>query len=160
MSSCTLQLKHVQLEIEARDRGLPTKTSTVLMDIEITKIMNAYPQWIEDYSATPVIISENVKVNHVVARLKATSSMPNSFVNYFIQQGETAEQNGPPRTFYYQTDEKTNQMIIMTYLPLDFETISQYTLTIKAAVSYLFRRVFLWQESRVSFRRLFRGRKL
>lgn len=104
------------------------------MDIEITKMMNAYPQWIEDYSSKPVRISENVPVNYIVARLKATSSMPNSDVNYFIQNGETPEQNGPPRSFYQRIDEKTNEMVLMTYRTLDYETIPRYILTIKAAV--------------------------
>ena len=32
------------------------------MDIEIMQTMNEYPRWVEDYSATPVRLSENVQV--------------------------------------------------------------------------------------------------
>ena len=105
------------------------------MDIEITQTINAYPQWDEDYAATPARISENAPVNTIVKRLKAGSSIPDSLVNYIIQPGETPEQNGQPRSFYFRIDEKTNDMILLTYKPLDYEAVRQYTLTIKAAVS-------------------------
>lgn len=104
------------------------------MDIEITQTINAYPQWVEDYSLTPTRVSENAPVNTIVRRLKATSSIPDSLVNYIIQPGETPEQNGQPRSFYYRIDEQTNEMILLTYKPLDYENLPQYMLTIKAAV--------------------------
>lgn len=105
------------------------------MDIEITQTINAYPQWLEDYTSGVARVSESSPVNTVVKRLKATSSIPDSLVNYIIQPGETPEQNGQPRSFYYRIDEQTNEMILLTYRPLDYETLPQYTLTIKAAVS-------------------------
>jgi len=125
------------LEIEARDKGTPTRSSYVHMDIAITQTMNAYPQWVEDYSLTPARIGENAPVNTVVKRLRATSSIPNSLVHYIIQPGEIPEQNGPPRSFYYRIDDETNEMILLTYKPLDYEALPQYTLTIKAAVCQL-----------------------
>jgi len=114
------------------------------MDIEITQTTNAYPQWSEDYSAIPTRISENAPVNTIVRRLKATSAIPDSLINYIIQPGETPEQNGQPRSFYYRIDEMTNEMILLTYKQLDYEAVPQYTLTIKAAVSKSFRLPYLF----------------
>lgn len=133
---CTFiyQKEKVELEIEARDKGEPVKSTQVTMDIEITQTINAYPQWVEDYSLVPTRVSENAPVNTIVRRLKATSSIPDSLVNYIIQPGETPEQNGQPRSFYYRIDEQTNEMILLTYKPLDYENLPQYMLTIKAAV--------------------------
>ena len=125
----------MQLEIEARDRGLPSKSSFVRMDIEITQTVNAYPQWVEDYTTVVARISESEPVNTIVRRLKAISTIPDSLVNYIIQPGETPEQNGQPRSFYCRIDEERNEMILLTYRPLDYETVPQYILTIKAAVS-------------------------
>jgi len=124
------------LTIEARDKGTPSRSSTVHMDIYITQTINAYPQWVDEYSLVPARISENAPVNTIVKRLRATSSIPNSLVNYIIQPGETPEQNGQPRSFYYRTDDRTNEMILLTYRPLDYEALPQYTLIIKAAVSH------------------------
>jgi len=56
----------------------------------------------------------------------------------FTSWGETPEQNGQPRSFYSRIDEQTNEMILLTYKTLDYEAIPQYTLTIKAAVRYIF----------------------
>ena len=42
--------------------------------------MNAYPQWLADYSATPVPLPENVPVNYVVKRLKAVSTVRDATV--------------------------------------------------------------------------------
>ena len=123
------------IEIEARDKGIPSRSGFVRMDIEITQTTNAYPQWQEDYSLVPARISENAPVNTVVKRLKAFSSIPDSLVNYVIQPGEIPEQNGQPRSFYHRIDEVTNEMVLLTYRPLDYEALPQYILTIKAAVS-------------------------
>ena len=74
-----------------------------------------------------------------MARLKAVSTNPDSpLVNYVIQPGDSAEQNGPPRSFYQRVDERSNEMLVVTYKPLDYETLPHYTLTIKAAVSDTF----------------------
>jgi len=127
----------VQLEIEARDKGTPRRSSYVHMDIDITQTVNAYPQWVEDYSLVTARISENAPVNTVVKRLRATSSIPNSLVHYTIQPGEIPEQNSPPRSFYSRIDDQTNEMILLTYRPLDYEAVPQYTLTIKASVCRL-----------------------
>ena len=51
------------------------------------------------------------------------------------QVGETPEQNGPPKSFHSRIDERTNEMLLMVYRPLDYEITPEYTLTIKAAVS-------------------------
>lgn len=104
------------------------------MSIQITQTVNAYPQWLDDYSSTPITLSENAPVNTIVKRVKATSSIPDSYVNYVIQPGETPEQNSL-RSFYYRIDEETNEMVLLTYKPLDYESLSSYTITIKAAVS-------------------------
>ena len=131
-----LQRDHVQIEIRAEDHGNPSKSTTVDMSIEITQTMNAYPQWVEDYSARPIKLSENALMNTVVTKVQATSSIPDAYVNYVIQPGETPEQNSQ-RHFFYRIDEDTNEMVLLTYKPLDYETLSTYTLTIKAAVSTL-----------------------
>ena len=34
--------------------------------IDITQTINAYPQWLQDYSAQPIQLSENVPVNYIV----------------------------------------------------------------------------------------------
>jgi len=107
------------------------------MDIDITQTINAYPQWVEDYSLVPARIGENAPVNTIVKRLRATSSIPDSLVHYIIQPGEIPEQNGQPRSFYYRIDDRTNEMILLTYKPLDYEALPRYTLTIKAAVRQL-----------------------
>jgi hypothetical protein len=104
------------------------------MDIQITQTVNAYPQWVEDYSEAPVQLSENAPVNTIVKKVKAISSIPDSYVNYVIQPGETPEQNSL-RSFYSRIDEETNEMVLLTYKPLDYEALSSYTITIKAAVS-------------------------
>ena len=61
----------------------------------------------------------------------------NPYVNYIIQQGETPEQNGPPQYFHSRIDESKNEMMLMVYNPLDYEVIPRFTLTIKAAVSFM-----------------------
>ena len=104
------------------------------MDIEITQTMNEYPQWVEDYTSASVRLSENVQVNHPVKIIKATSTVPDSSLNYFISRGDTPEQNGDPKSFYSRLDEVTNEMTLLTYRPLDYESLPRYTLTIKAAV--------------------------
>jgi len=108
----------------------------VRMDIDITQTVNAYPQWEEDYSLRTARISENAPTNTIVMRLKATSSIPDSLVNYIIQQGDTVEQNGQ-RDFYLRNDDKSNEAILLTYRTLDYEALPQYILTIKAAVSVI-----------------------
>jgi len=125
----------VLVEVEARDKGVPPQSTFTRIEVEITELSNAYPQWVEDYSLVPVRISENVPVNTIIKRLKATSSVPDSVVHYVIQPGETPEQNGQPRSFYIRIDDITNEMILLTYRTLDFEALPQYVLTIKAAVS-------------------------
>ena len=50
-----------------------------------------------------------------------------------------AEQNGEPKSFYSRIEEGTNEMLLLVYRPLDFEVTPEYTLTIKAAVCYLYR---------------------
>ena len=69
------------LEIEARDKGNPSKKSTVPIKIIITQTVNAYPQWLADYSATPIPLPENVPVNYVVKRLKAVSTVRDATVS-------------------------------------------------------------------------------
>jgi hypothetical protein len=130
-----MQRDQVQIQIEARDKGTTPKHSIVKMDIEITQTINAYPQWVEDYSLTSVKISENAPVNTLVKVLKAISSIPDSQVNYVIQPGETLETNGQPRSFYLRNDDKNKETALLTYRPMDYEALPQYVLTIKAAVS-------------------------
>jgi len=106
------------------------------MNIEITQTINEYPQWVMDYSSAPPIrIPESVPVNFEVGRFRATSTVPDASLNYFIARGDTPEQNGEPISFYSRLDERTKEMMLLTYRPLDYETLSRYTLTIKAAVS-------------------------
>ena len=119
----------------ARDKGSPPKSTEVRMVVEITQTTNEYPRWIEDYSAVTIRLSENVPVNHPVKRFRANSTVPDALVNYFISPGDTPEQNGEPKSFYHQLDKETNEMVLLTYRPLDYEALSRYTLTIKAAVS-------------------------
>lgn len=132
-----LQRESAKLVIVARDNGKRPKNRTVDVKIDITQTVNAYPQWVEDYSARPIQLPENVPVNYLVKRLKAYSNMPDATVNYVIQPGETAEQNGAPRSFYTRIDESSNEMLLYVYRALDFETIPKYTLTIRASVSQL-----------------------
>jgi len=120
----------------ARDSGSPSLNADVTMNVEITQTMNEYPQWVRDYSADPPIrIPESVPVNWEVARFRATSTVPDASLNYFIARGDTPQQNGEPISFYERLDEETDEMVLLTYRPLDYETLSRYTLTIKAAVS-------------------------
>ena len=129
-------MKQVLLRIRAQDRGNPPKHSVVTLRVLITQTVNAYPQWLEDYSRSPIKLSENAPRDYIVKRLKAISTMIGKpYVNYIIQQGDTPEQNGPPAHFHSRIDEATNEMLLMVYNPLDFEVIPRFTLTIKAAVS-------------------------
>ena len=131
----SLQQRSVQLLIAASDGGSPPLSAEVAMDVEITQTINEYPQWIRDYSAGPPIrIPESVPVNFEVGRFRATSTVPDASLNYFIARGDTPEQNGQPISFYSRLDERTNEMVLLTYRPLDYETLSRYTLTVKAAV--------------------------
>jgi len=108
------------------------------MDVEITQTVNEYPRWVADYTSRPAIsIPESVPVNFEVGRFRATSTVPDARLNYFIARGDTPEQNGSPISFYSRLDELTNEMVLLTYRPLDYETLSRYTLTIKAAVSLI-----------------------
>jgi len=108
------------------------------MDVEITQTVNEYPRWVADYSSRQAIsIPESVPVNFEVGRFRATSTVPDARLNYFIARGDTPEQNGSPISFYSRLDELTNEMVLLTYRPLDYETLSRYTLTIKAAVSLI-----------------------
>ena len=80
------QTSAVLLKVEAFDGGSPPLSSTVDVTIHITQTINAYPQWSEDYAATPFHVSENAPRDEVVARLRAVSSQPHSpYVNYAIQ---------------------------------------------------------------------------
>ena len=81
------QRSEVQLEVEARDQGAPSKSSFVRLDVEITQTVNVYPQWERDYTGMVARVSESAPVNTAVMRLKATSGIPDSLVNYFIQHG-------------------------------------------------------------------------
>ena len=54
-----------------------------------------------------------------------------------IQPGDTPEQNGIPRSFWWTMNDTTNEMLLRVYRSLDYETTPRYTLTIKAAVSSL-----------------------
>jgi len=138
---CGLQQHDVQLLIVARDAGAPPLSARVTMDIEITQTVNEYPQWVTDYSSAPPIrIPESVPVNFEVGRFRATSTVPDASLNYFIARGDTPQQNGEPISFYSRLDERTNDMVLLTYRPLDYETLSRYTLTIKAAVSINYQR--------------------
>jgi len=60
-----VQWNGVQLELEARDRGVPPRSSRVRLDVEITRTSNAYPQWREDYTAIVARVSESAPVNTV-----------------------------------------------------------------------------------------------
>ena len=121
--------------------GDPPKSSEAKIVVEVLAKVVDMPQWMEDYSKSTIFVDENVPVNHPVKRFKAVSSLNIStppmdlLLNYFIAPGENPEQNGPPITFYHRHDEVTNEMILLTYRTLDYETIPRYTLTIKAAVS-------------------------
>ena len=130
-------MKQANLEVEARDQGREPMTRSVKVQIDITQTVNAYPQWVEDYSARPIQLPENVPVNYLVKRLKAFSNMPDATVNYVIQPGETPEQNGAPRSFHTRIDESSNEMLLYVYRALDYEAIPKYTLTIRASVSTL-----------------------
>ena len=59
-------------------------------------------------------------------------------MNYVIQPGETPEQNGQPRSFYSRINDDNNEMVLLTYRPLDYESLPSYTLTVKAAVSIVY----------------------
>jgi len=61
-----------------------------------------------------------------------------------IQPGETPEQNGQPRSFYSRIDERNNEMVLLTYRPLDYESLPSYTLTVKAAVCNLRHVTWIW----------------
>ena len=133
---CGVQQHDVELLIIAQDAGAPALSADVTMHIEITQTINEYPQWVMDYSSAPPIrIPESVPVNFEVGRFRATSTVPDASLNYFIARGDTPQQNGEPISFYSRLDERTNEMVLLTYRPLDYETLSRYTLTIKAAVS-------------------------
>ena len=84
----------------------------------------------------------------MVARLRARchSLTDAGLVNYVIQPGETPDQNGQPRSFYSRINERSNEMVLLTYRPLDYESLPSYTLTVKAAVSskYLFLVTWRW----------------
>jgi len=140
-----VQQHDVRLLIAARDAGSPALSAQVTMDIEITQTINEYPQWVTDYSSAPPIrIPESVPVNYEVARFRATSTVPDASLNYFIARGDTPQQNGEPISFYSRLDERTDEMVLLTYRPLDYETLSRYTLTIKAAVSINQSLLTLW----------------
>ena len=129
------QQHNVELAAVARDCGSPPLSAEVSINIEITQTINEYPQWVTDYtSAPPIRIPESVPVNFEVGRFRATSTVPDASLNYFIARGDTPEQNGEPISFYSRLDEQSSEMVLLTYRPLDYETLSRYTLTIKAAV--------------------------
>ena len=122
------------LEIEARDTGIQPRQNTVRVSIKITQTMNAYPQWVEDYTSTPIRIAESMPPDTRIKYLRAVSSIDDQTVNYVIQPGETPEQNNP-RAFHSRLNENTNEMELLTYASLDYEKLKRYTLTIKASVS-------------------------
>ena len=133
------QINKVILEIKAQDNGHPARSSTVTMTITInTQLVNQYPQWIEDYSAMPILLNETIHINYyVVAILKATSSVPGATMRYLIQPSQSPEQNGYPRSFYHTINSATNEMMLRVFSPLDYESIPRYTLTIRALVSFI-----------------------
>lgn len=123
------------VEVEARDKGFPMRSAVTRIEVEIIRGSNPSPQWVEDYSLVPVLISENTPVNTVVKQLRAISPLPHSPVHYVIQQSELLEQSGQSRSFYIRVDQGTNEMSLLTYKTLDYEELPQYILTIKASVS-------------------------
>ena len=116
---------------------MPPKRSSVHVDIAITQTVNAYPHWVRDYSTKTIKLSENAPINTIVERLKAVAATPvaqDPLMHYRIMPGETVQQNGEPRSFHWRISDN-NEMLLMTYRALDYETTPKYTLTIKAAVS-------------------------
>ena len=76
----------VRLRVRAQDRGAQPKETGVVVEIHIQKQMNSFPQWLEDYSARPILLTENAQRDHVVMRLKAISqNLDSPYVNYVIQ---------------------------------------------------------------------------
>ena len=63
-------------------------------------------------------------------------------VGYVLVPGESVEENGPPRSFYIKVDERSGEMLLMTYRPLDYETVPRYVLTVKATVGFVW--ISLW----------------
>ena len=80
------QTDEVRLVVEARDLSMSPRSDTVHVTLKITQTVNAYPQWQQDYSATPISVRENAPRDDIVKRLKAVSQQSGqSFVNYVIQ---------------------------------------------------------------------------
>ncbi|OAF67235.1 hypothetical protein A3Q56_05038, partial [Intoshia linei] len=125
-------LNNVTLTAYAQDNGVEMyKSADTHVHILFQYDTGSYPQWEFDYNK-PIYMDENVHTDFIVTRLKV--SEPHEQISYVIVPGKSIETNGEPRSFHYTIDDKTNEMVIMVYRPLDYESMHSYNLTIKATV--------------------------
>lgn len=109
---------HYVITVRVTDGGTPSLSTTTIVRIAVTLSDNAGPKFPQPEYQTE--IKENVMVGTSVTTVSAISL---STLTYEIKKGNTDH--------VFQINQYSG--VITTQRPLDFETISSYTLTIQAA---------------------------
>lgn len=116
----------------ATDRGIPPKSATVGIVIEVVDRANNPPIWDQPVYG-PVSIKENIKVGETIQSVRASSGIPNNpTVFYTLIKGSTEQTN--KRDHFYLTQRADDDGIwadIKVNYPLDYEKLTHYNLTVR-----------------------------
>ncbi|XP_076378461.1 neural-cadherin isoform X5 [Megalopta genalis] len=121
-----------KLEATAQDKGSPSLTRTVEVQIDVVDRANNPPVW-DHIVYGPTYCKENVSVGAKVVSVKASSGIENNpTVFYRLMPGSTAQTN-KHNTFYLQqrNEQSVTWADIKVNHPLDYESIKEYNLTIR-----------------------------
>ncbi|XP_018016523.1 neural-cadherin isoform X4 [Hyalella azteca] len=127
-----LDREDFSIVVVARDRGTPSLSSEVLVQLSIVDRANRPPVW-DQRVYGPINIPENISVGRTVYSIKASSGIEeNPVVFYRIIRGSTAQTNKHD-TFYLQQrpDNGETWADIKVNHPLDYESIKEYNLTVR-----------------------------
>ncbi|XP_043475146.1 neural-cadherin isoform X3 [Leptopilina heterotoma] len=121
-----------KLEAMAQDKGFPSLSRTVEVQIDVVDRANNPPVW-DHVAYGPIYCKENMAVGAKVISIKASSGIINNpVVFYRLMPGSTAQTN-KLHTFYLQqrSDNSVTWADIKVNQPLDYESIKEYNLTIR-----------------------------
>ncbi|XP_073987911.1 neural cadherin isoform X3 [Rhodnius prolixus] len=127
-----LDRESYKLEAKAQDKGVPSLSRSVEVQIDVVDRANNPPVW-DHVVYGPIYIKENMNVGAKVVSVKASSGIEgNPTVFYRLMPGSTAQTN-KFHTFYLQqrADNGYTWADIKVNHPLDYETIKEYNLTIR-----------------------------
>lgn len=123
----------IQINAYAKDHGNPPRTSSpIKLSIEIVDSSKKAPAFTV-MPHEPIYLFENYDdFTSPIATLEAVSNMPNSpTVAFHLVSGRTESTNHQNKKTFRLSTEPDNKAHIILNAPLDFETITEYTLTVK-----------------------------